>query len=139
MLGPKPSGSHSATWIECMAKHVYRYDHPIVDKWLRGTTCHQYWIGRGVLFENADYIVLKHNSHIIYRGRFNPPGTCRAYAKLYRKADLCVEGKGCNNCLDLGAGEIVKWEGRIAKSRVLEDCKAMGIIFVTENEESTHA
>lgn len=106
-------------------------EHPILAKWLRGTTCFVYWVGRSVLFENGDYIVLKHNSHAGYAGRFSDTGACRAYAELYRKADLIVDEKGWNYNLFNGTGEIARWEGRISKSQVLDDCRQMGILFNT--------
>lgn len=107
--------------------------HPILAKWLQNTTCHNYWIGRSVLFENDDYIVFKHNSHASYCGRFSDNGACRAYAELYRKADLSLDASGYNEKLFTGNGSISRWEGRIARSKVLEDCRQMGVHF-TDSE-----
>lgn len=41
--------------------------HPLLDHWLSGTTCYRYWIARSVLFESAEYIVLKHGKGRISR------------------------------------------------------------------------
>ena len=103
--------------------------HPILRNWLKGTTCHNYWIGRSVLFENSDYIVLKHNSHASYSGRFSDSGACRSYAALYRKADLELDAAGYNQALFSGYGYLKQWEGRIVKSKVRETCRDMGILF----------
>lgn len=103
--------------------------HPILAKWLSGTTCYNYWIGRSVLFENPDYIVLKHNSHASYIGRFSDNAACRAYAALFRKADLVPDASGNNRNLAIGSNAMKRWEGRIAKSKLLDDCRAMGIMF----------
>jgi hypothetical protein len=107
--------------------HIYHYKHPILEQWLSGTTCHLYRIRRSVLFENDDYIVLKHNGHATYAGRFNPclTTTCESYAKLYRKINLVSN----SDTIKYGSNELSKWTGRIAKSKVLDDCKALGIIF----------
>lgn len=110
--------------------------HPILRNWLRATTCHNYWIGRSVLFENADYIVLKHNSHASYCGRFSDNGACRAYAELYRKSDLALDDAGYNRNLFIGDGQIMRWEGRISKSKVMADCRDMGIFFESEPQTS---
>lgn len=110
--------------------------HPILKDWLRGTTCHNYWIGRSVLFENEHYIVLKHNSHVSYCGRFSPSSTCKAYAALYRKADLKPDAKGWNQDLFHGSGDIKRWEGRISKTKVRDECKDLGIVFTVL--ESAH-
>jgi hypothetical protein len=106
--------------------------HPILAKWLRGTTCYTYWVGRSVLLENDDYIVLKHNSHASYCGRFSDNLACRAFAALYRKSDLSVDDKGYNRNLDQGVGSVKRWEGRINKSVVRDDCQQMGIVFTSE-------
>ena len=86
-------------------------------------------MGRSVLFENDDYIVLKHNSHAGYAGRFSDNGACTAYAKLYRKSDLTKNEGNYNPNLTVGDGEIQKWSGRISKSKVKDDCLQMGIVF----------
>lgn len=110
--------------------------HPILAGWLRGTTCHNYWIGRSELFENADYIVLKHNSHASYSGRFSDNGACKSYAALYRKSDLEPDVTGYNRNLFNGDGYLKRWEGRIARTRVLEDCRDMGILFESTQTSS---
>lgn len=112
-------------------KHLYpgEITNPILKKWLSGTTCFNYWIGRSALFENNEYIVLKHNSHIAYCDRFTGSGTCRAYAELYRKGDLALDSTGYNQKLFNGSGGMRRWEGRINKPQVIADCKQMGIEF----------
>ena len=104
-------------------------NHPILKNWLRGTTCHNYWVGRSVLFENADYIVLKHNSHASYAGRFSDNGACKSYAALYRKSDLEMDATGYNRHLFEGRGHLKRWEGRISKIKVLEECREIGVVF----------
>ena len=117
-----------------MMPHMYESDieNPILKKWLSGTTCHSYWIGRSVLFESDDYIVLKHNSHASYCGRFYDNTACKAYARLYRKSDFILDDLGYNQNLFSGHGEIKQWNGRISKSKVLDDCCDMGIVFSKE-------
>ena len=78
--------------------------------------------------------MLKHNSHASYAGRFSDNGACKAYAKLYRKADLLANEPGfsretISRNLSHGDGEMARWDGRISKSKVLDECKAMGITF----------
>lgn len=114
------------------AMYASEIKHPLLAKWLADTTCHNYWIGRSVIFENENYIVLKHNSHASYCGRFSDNGACHAYAELYRKSDLALDAAGYNQNLYTGNGQLKRWEGRIARSRVLEDCRQMGINFTTE-------
>lgn len=102
---------------------------PILDRWLSGTTCSAHWVGRSVLFENTDHIVLKHNSHASYCDRFTGTRTCRAYAELYRRADLQLDGRGRSRNLDYGEGALKRWEGRVSRKTVLADCAAMGVNF----------
>ncbi|MBP8275567.1 MAG: hypothetical protein KAX55_01565 [Propionivibrio sp.] len=104
-------------------------NHPILKNWLKGTTCHNYWIGRSVIFENTDYIVLKHNSHTSYCGRFSGSRTCKSYVALYRKADLAMDATGYSRNLFIGVGSIKRWEGRISKGVVRDECRSMGILF----------
>lgn len=99
-----------------------RLNHPILNKWLAGTTCYTNWVGRSVLFENEEHIVLKHNSHASYCGRATGSSTCTAYAKLYRKVDLLTDKTGYNRNLLSGDGGILQWEGRISKPKILSDC-----------------
>lgn len=105
-------------------------NHPILEKWLSDTTCNKYHIKRSVLFENETHIVLKHGSHAEYCGRFSGVQTCNAYAALYLKSDL-QEGKGDRNSTLRGGlfGYLKRWEGRINKALVLEDCARMGVVF----------
>jgi len=112
--------------------------HQILAKWLYDTTCYNYWIGRSVLFENDDYIVLKHNSHASYCGRFYDNLACRAYAELYRKADLSLDAKGYNKNLFTGNGSLARWDGRIARSRVLADCQQMHVQFTNKEKTNRH-
>lgn len=102
--------------------------HPLLARWLRGTTCFRLWIPRSVLFENTDYIILKHNSHADYCGRFYDNVACRAYAALYRKADV-TEGASGASAFELGDGALRRWEGRISRKQVRADCAALGIEF----------
>lgn len=103
--------------------------HPILKNWLRGTTCHNYWIGRSVLFENDAFIVLKHNSHAAYAGRFSDNGACRAFAALYRKSDLILDATGLNRNLFYGYGHLLRWEGRLSKAKIVAACQEQGITF----------
>lgn len=105
--------------------------HPILAKWLSGTTCYCCYCARSVLFENDTHIVLKHGSHPSYVDRMAGTQTCRAYAALYRKADLSPDGADGGRTLRTGCGEIKKWEGRIAKSRIIAECHALRIEFST--------
>jgi len=117
-----------------MSKHIFRYKHPILNEWLKSTTCHCYYVGRSDLFENDDHIVLKHNSHASYAGRFYDTGACKAYARLYRKSDLTPDEKGYSQNLYNGNGWLHQWDGRISKKKVLEECKEMGVIFDPNRE-----
>lgn len=103
--------------------------HPLLDRWLSGTTCYRYWIARSVLFENAEYIVFKHGSYADYCGRFYDNTTCRAYAALYRKAELLTAAGQATDALLLGDGAVRRWEGRISRQRILADCRQQGIEF----------
>lgn len=104
-------------------------EHPILKYWLAGTTCHRPHIHRSVIFENADFIVLKHNSHASYCDRFTGVLNCGAYAALYRKVDIAPDAKGYNQNLFTGYGELKRWVGRITKQCVKSDCETMGIHF----------
>lgn len=102
----------------------------ILKDWLKGTDCHKDRIKRSILFENNDYIVLKHNSHSCYSGQMLGSGCCYAYAELYKKAQLILRpGEMYNHNLYYGYGAGKRWEGRIDKSTVMNDCKVMGINF----------
>ena len=96
--------------------------------WLSLTTCAGAAVKRSVLFENDDYIVLKHNSHSSYSGRYLGSGTCGSYAVLFRKADVDA------NWHDFRYGSprlaaLKQWSGRISPSRVRAECSELGIVF----------
>jgi hypothetical protein len=95
--------------------------------WLSTTTCGRSTVKRSILLENDAYIVLKHNSHSEYMGRHSGSATCIAYAALYLKSDIHADlyhfRQGATEC-------IKKWEGgRIALSRIVDDCRDLGIDF----------
>lgn len=100
-------------------------EHALLGGWLKATTCSDYRVRRSVLLENETHIVLKHNSHSAWCGRFSGHGTCGAYAHLYAKETLLT---GRRN-LAYGEGALKCWEGRIALSRVRFDCEALGVNF----------
>lgn len=103
-------------------------DHPILSRWLWGTTCSRWVVKRSILFENDDYIVLKHNAHSEYLGRMSGSSCCQSYAKLYRKSDM-LDRDNYNRKLQTGYDEMKRWDGRISKTKVRDECRDMGIIF----------
>lgn len=112
-----------------MVRHFSQSEHPLLKRWLVGTTCYRGYVRRSVLFENQTHIVFKHNSHASYVDRMRGSCTCQAYAALYRKSDLALDSRQYNRNLFLGGGDLARWEGRISSARILADCKAMGIVF----------
>jgi len=105
----------------------------ILSEWLRGCTC-TVWRKkpiRRILLENDTHIVLKHESHAEYINRFDGNSTCAAYAVLYLKSDIEANPDGLWAGLGLDKIPVLKrWcGGRIAASRVRNDCAADGIIF----------
>lgn len=100
-------------------------NHPILREWLHGSTCAIYRVNRSVLFENEDYIVLKHNAHSTYGDRMSGSGNCEAFAALYRKEDLKPDSRN----IMLGDGELKKWTGRINKRAVWLYCCSIGIVL----------
>lgn len=112
-----------------MVRHHVQSEHPILKRWLAGTTCFRNHVRRSVLFENQTHIVLKHNSHATYVDRMSGTRCCQAYAALYRKSDLAFDAKQSNRNLLLGYGALLHWTGRISRARILAECNEMGIDF----------
>jgi hypothetical protein len=105
-------------------------NHPLLEKWLSATTCDKVWVRRSVLFENDTHIVLKHNSHASYCGRFYDNTACRALAKLYLKSTLLhTDASGGTPHLGQGSGELKRWDGRSSLREVFEECRQMGVSF----------
>lgn len=103
--------------------------HPILKSWLVGTTCSDCYVRRKVVFENDHYIVMHHYSHASYAGRFSSNSACAAYQELYQKCDLMDADGNPTAALKQGYKELMRWDGRLNKSKILDDCKAAGIVF----------
>lgn len=103
--------------------------HPLIERWLSGTNCFSFHVLRKVLFENDEWVVLKHYGHEIYSAKGGEPSMCPEFADLYRKADL-VEHPGVPNLsLTAGRGATTRWEGRVFNSQILAECQELGIHF----------
>ncbi len=100
--------------------------HPILKKWLNGTTCYHYNVMREVVAENEEYIILKHGSHPSYINRFSGNSTCGSYARLFKKFDLIKEFDRNDT---MGEHPIKEWTGRLSVKTILKDCENLGIIF----------
>lgn len=106
--------------------------HPFLKYWLSATACSDCYVRRKVVFENNTHIILHHYSHASYSGRFSDNNTCAAYQKLYLKSDLFnINGKPTVSLIQ-GDKELIRWDGRLNKSRLLDDCSANGIIFFNQ-------
>jgi hypothetical protein len=105
--------------------------HPILDIWLEGTTCNRNTVTKSVLFENDEYIILKHHSHAEYCGRGSGTQTCGVYACLYNKTDIAEYFKDHKYSFNTIQCKIhwKMWEGRLNKKDILQYCADVGIIF----------
>lgn len=103
-------------------------DHPILQRWLGGSTCSNSTVRRSVLFESETHIILRHYAHASYCGRMYGSKNCEAYAALYLKADFAT-ARPNDRIWMLGSGHLKQWAGRLSRARVLDDCKDMGISF----------
>lgn len=102
----------------------------ILKEWLVGTTCHRDVVKRSVLLENDTHVVLKHNAHAEYCGRSSGVSCCQSYAKLYAKAIFDENFPDYRRSMFYGDNELLMWEGRINKTKVLADCQQqLGVIF----------
>lgn len=105
--------------------------HPILKKWLNGTTCYHYNVMREVVAENEEYIILKHGSHAAYINRFSGNSTCVSYARLFKKEDLLKEFSHNDT---MGDHPIKEWVGRISLKKVFQDCEDLGVKFSDEEK-----
>ncbi|AQH05692.1 hypothetical protein A9R05_42500 (plasmid) [Burkholderia sp. KK1] len=116
-------------------KNPNEITNPLFRRWLEGTTCGRS-SRRKILLESDNYIVLKHGSHADYVDRMTGSKACRAYAALYRKADIAERDGKYNQSLQIGDGKLACWEGRTNLSHILDECQAMGISFQTPQRET---
>lgn len=84
-----------------------------LDRWLRGTTCHQQ--KRSIQWRDGAFVVLTHHSHKEYTGRMGGSVTCETYHKMYNLDDTKIEKVNI-----FGEPCIKKWTGRWNKMKELE-------------------
>jgi len=89
----------------------------ILRRWLVGTSC-RVPAKPKILWENEDYILLKHHSHAAYVDRINGVKPCESFASLFEKKSLI----GYNNEQKLMYNTIPAirtWYGRTSKKTIV--------------------